>query len=134
MTLLIFIGIIIVIMIIRFAKDSYRQSDKVTKEGGMREKYATIVNWMLNSHPDAKVSNETSTAIMVGVKGVSGTTIFDIVQTFGTVTIQYKVNNVVMGNHKLEWSFPEYDNQKEMIRKMENDISKYYENIMSNYQ
>lgn len=134
MTLLILIGIIVVIMIIRFAKDSYRQSDKVTKEGGMREKYSTIVNWVLKSHPDAKVSNETNTAIMVGVKGVSGTTIFDIVQTFGTVTIQYKINNVVMGNHKLEWSFPEYDNQNEMIRKMENDISKYYENVMSNYK
>ena len=134
MKILLFIGIIIVIMIIRFAKDSFQQSDKVIKEGGMRKKYATIVNWVLDSHPDAKISNETNTSIMVGVKGVSGVTTFDIVQTFGTVTIQYKVNNIIIGNHKLEWSFPEYGNQNEMIRKMENDISRYKNNVMSNYK
>lgn len=37
MTLLSLLGIIFLITIIRFARDSFKQSNKVTKEGGMRK-------------------------------------------------------------------------------------------------
>ena len=133
MKFLIFIGILVVIIIIHFAHDSHEQKTKVTKEGGMRNKYSTLVDYLLSIHPDAKVMNESGTAIMVGVRGASGSTTFDIVQTFGTVTIQYKVNNIVMGNHKLEWSFPEYDDQEKMIETMEHDIAAYNANVMSKF-
>lgn len=133
MTLLIVIGIVAIVMIFNFAKDSYEQSEKVTKEGGMRKKYAIIVDWVLASHSEAKIFYETSTSITAGVRGPSGTTTFDIVQTYGTVTIQYKVKNLLMGNHELEWTFPEYDNQRDMIRKIETDLEKYMNNVMSNF-
>lgn len=132
MTLLSLLGIIFLITIIRFARDSFKQSDKVTKEGGMRKKYSVIVNWLLEDE-NARIVNETSTAIMIGKKGYSGS-IFDIVQTFDTVTIQCKLNNMVLGNHKLEWSFPEYGDQREMIKRIENDVSIYTNNVMSKFK
>lgn len=134
MTVLIIIGIIVIFTIIHFAHDSHEQSQKVAKEGGMRKKYSTLVDYFLSSHPHARIVNETSSAIMVGVKGASGTTYFDIVQTFGSVTIQYKVDNIIMGNHKLEWTFPEYDDQEKMIEKINHDISAYTTNVLSNFK
>lgn len=128
-TFLILIGIIAIYVIIRFLRALNIQEKKVAVEGGMKRKYSILVNWALDSHPDARIIQETLSSISVGVKGVSGSTTFQFVQTFGTVTVQYIVRDVVMGNHTLEWSFPEYGNQEEMISKIEREISNYVINF-----
>ena len=128
-TFLILIGIIAIYVIIRFLRALNIQEKKVAVEGGMKRKYSMLVNWALDSHPDARIIQETPSSISVGVKGVSGSTTFQFVQTFGTVTVQYIVRDVVMGNHTLEWSFPEYGNQEEMISKIEREISNYVFNF-----
>ncbi|MBR0502538.1 MAG: hypothetical protein IJJ77_04765 [Paludibacteraceae bacterium] len=133
MTILKIIGIIVLIMIIRFVRDSYKQKDKVIKEGGILKKYSTVINWVL-AYPEAKVLHQSNISITVGASNASGSTVFDISQTFGSVTIEYRVNSVLLGNHKLEWEFPEYDDQHKMIEKMENDIEKYLGNVMNNFK
>lgn len=123
----------IVFMVIKFVYDSNKQADAVAKQGGMRVKYATLINYLLSSDPKCRIIQETSTFISVGVSGISGSTAFFIQQTFGTVTIQYKVKSQVFGNHQLEWRFNEFTAQEKMIEKITNDINIYNNNMMQRF-
>lgn len=112
---------IVLLLIFKFILDSYKQRIKVVNEGGMQKKYSTIVDWLLNSHQHAKIFNETTTSIMIGVSSGSGLVTFDLNQTYGTVTFLYNVNSIA-GKPNLEFNFYEYEDQNKMIKKMENDI------------
>lgn len=125
---------LVVFMVIKFASDSNKQANAVAKQGGMRKKYKTLVDYMLSGHAQSRIIQETATSISVGVTGPSGSTVFFICQTFGSVTIQYKVKNVMFGNHQLEWSFDEFMSQEKMIEKISHDIEAYYKNVIQNFK
>ncbi len=128
----IIIGIVVAV-IIKFAYDSNKQAESVSKQGGMRIKYRTLINYVLESDSKAKIFKETSTFISVGVSSLGGTTVFLIQQTFGKVNIQWKFDSPVFGNHKLEWDFDEFLDQNKMIQKIENDLSIYQSNVMQKF-
>jgi len=127
---LIIIAVIVVGIIIKFAADSTKQSSEVKSQGGMRKKYATLINHILRSDPKAKIFQEENTFISAGVSGIAGSTIFYIQQTYGNVTIQYEVkNNPIVGFLKKEWTFPENMDQDLMWERMNNDIGMVLQNI-----
>ncbi len=127
---LIIIAVIVVGIIIKFAADSTKQSSEVKSQGGMRKKYATLINHILSSDPKAKIFQEENTFISAGVSGIAGSTIFYIQQTYGNVTIQYEVkNNPIVGFLKKEWTFPENMDQDLMWERMNNDIGMVLQNI-----
>ena len=86
---------IVIVVLIKFIRDSNKQANAVAKQGGMKIKYRTLINYILSSDPKCRIIQETATFISVGVSGISGSTVFFIQQTFGSVTIQYKVGTVV---------------------------------------
>ena len=121
-TILTLIGEFILYLLIRFFIDLIRQKRKVQKEGGMRVKYAKLVEWIMQEYPGSRIIQEESTFLNVGALGMAGTTVFWLTQTWGKVTIQYKSTNTLMGTTKLEWEFHEDMPQEQMIAKMNSDI------------
>ena len=122
------LGVIFIIIICRFIYSLSKQSSQVKKEGGMRIKYNKIVDHVLGSHNDAKIFQESSNDIVVGVSNYAGSTIFRLTQTFGTVTIEYEVQNQIFGKQNLEWQFDENMSQTLMLERMERDCSRMIEN------
>jgi len=128
----IFLIVIVIVFIIgKFIYDKNQQSAKVTMEGGMRNKYRQLIGFITSGDPKTKIFQETSDSISLGVSSISGSTLFILTQTFGKVTVQWKVESSVFGKHKMEWDFDEYLDQEKMIEKIVNDTSKYQSNLMN---
>jgi len=130
----IIIIIIVVIIIGKFLYDNNQQSAKVAKEGGMRHKYRNLIQDLLSPNPRCKIIRESSDSITLGLVSNmgAGSTLFVLTQAFGKLNVQWLFESPFYGKHKLEWNFQEYGNQKEMLERMNNDVSKYLGNIMDN--
>lgn len=133
MWILIIVGIILVIIVIRFAVSSNRQANYVTKQGGMRNKYRTLVDYILSGDSRARIVQEKATFLAIVLSTVGGRTEFLLQQTFGKITIQWRMESPVFGKHKLEWSFEEFMDQNLMIEKIESDIGEYTKNILGKF-
>ena len=98
----------------------------VNSSGGMRVKYAKLIENILGGHKDSQIFVETRTYIRVGVSNYGGTTLFHIQQSTGNkVIIQYEVkNNPVVPSYQLEWIFQDDMDQDEMMAVMAMDIQK----------
>lgn len=112
--------IIAVIIIYRLGKNSGEVIGRVRSDGGMRLKYSTLINNILQGHRDCKILVETRTYIRVGVSNFGGSTIFHIQQCpNNTVMIDYDVsNNPVIPNFSLRFTFPDTMNQDEMMEQI----------------
>jgi hypothetical protein len=128
--MILIVSIIIIILLI-FFYDKSQQNIKIGKEGGMKQKYKGLINHFLSGHENSRIIQETRDSIVVGSNSIGGSTYFNIVQTFSKVTIQWKCDVLLYGKHKLEWTFPEYMNQDQMISKICNDLEAYQKNVMS---
>lgn len=117
-------------MLVKFTNDSNKQANAVIKQGGMRRKYKTLINYLLNQDANAKIIQESNTLISIGLSGISGYTVFLISQAYGKVHIQWKANSSVLGNHKLEWYFDEFLDQAKIIEKITNDLTVYQTNMI----
>ncbi len=129
-----FIIIVIAIVAYKFISASIKQSNAVAKQGGMRKKYAVLVDFILSGDEHCKVVQENSTFIRVGAANPAASTYFDIHQTFGSVTIQWISKSIPLGDHKLEWQFNEFEDQYKIAQKIEHDIEVYLKNLISNFQ
>ncbi|HJG14286.1 MAG TPA: hypothetical protein K8V07_20480 [Bacteroides xylanisolvens] len=125
---------IVVIMLIRFANDSNKQANAIIKQGGMKVKYKTLINYLLSQDPNAKIVQETNTLISIGLLGISGSTIFIVSQAYGEVHIQWKVDSNVFGKHQMEWYFNEFLDQTKMIEKITNDLTVYQTNMVQKFK
>ncbi len=100
----------------------------------MRKKYSTLVSCFLSWHENCRIIQEESTFMRIGSVSPGGSTFFDIAQTFGNVTIQWIAKSVIMGNHKLEWTFNEFMDQEQMIQRIERDVEAYMSNVINKYK
>jgi len=121
---------VLIFVIFKFLYDRNKQASKITKEGGMKNKYRELIEFLMRDSR-TKIFQETSDSITLGISSLGGTTLFILIQTFGHVTVQWKVDNPLLGKHKLEWRFDEYDDQEIMTEKIANDIQKYQDNVMN---
>lgn len=121
--------IIVASIIGKFLYDRNQQASKINKEGGMRNKYRELIEFLMRGHSSSRFLHEDSDSITLGVSNSGGTTLFILTQTFGQVTIQWKVDSPVFGKHMLEWDFPEYGSQEMMAETMSNDIGRYQQNL-----
>ena len=132
-TFLIFVAIIVVIMIFSFAKDSYKENDKLVKQGGMRVKYRTLIDNFIDDDSGLRVVKETNNYVCVGMKNTSGSIVFHFQHTFDKINVTFEMKNIFIGDHKLEWSFPEYMDQQQMIDRIETSTRKYMDNVSSQF-
>lgn len=129
-----FIIAIVAFIAFKFILDSNAQSNAVAKQGGMRKKYSVLVDHFLAGNEHCRIVQENSTFIRVGAANPAASTYFDIAQTYGTVTIQWISKSIPLGNHKLEWQFNKFEDQHQMIRKIEHDVEVYMGNVLSKFQ
>ena len=118
-TFLIFIIIVVVVIITKFAKNSIEETDKMVKEGGMRIKYKTLIDNFIDPSSGMKVIEETNKYVCVGMTNSCGSVVFHFQHTFNQIDVTFEMKNIFIGNHKLDWSFPETMDQDEMIEQIE---------------
>lgn len=125
---MIWVIIVAVIVFIAFKNGSTSGQvvGSVNNCGGMRVKYARLLENILSGHKDSKVFVETRTYLRAGVSNYGGTTLFHIQQSTGNkVIIQYEVkDNPAVPAFQLEWVFPDDMDQNEMMVVISNDIQK----------
>lgn len=114
-----FIIIVIGLIVGKFIYDSLSQNKEMKNQGGVRTKYAKLVQALLDSDPRARIIQETNTFVNVGVSGPAGSQSYFLQQNFGKLTVQIVVkNNPLLGNMTIERSFPEDMDQDEMINEL----------------
>jgi len=98
----------------------------------MRDKYHSLIQDLLSPNPSCKIHQESSDSITLGLVSNmgAGSTLFVLTQTFERLTVQWLLDSPFYGKHKLEWSFQECENQKEMLECINNDVTKYLKNII----
>lgn len=131
---MIWIIIIAVVIFIAFklGSTSGQVVGSVNSSGGMRIKYAKLLENILSGHEDSQIFVETRTYLRAGVSNYGGTTLFHIQQsTNNLVIIQYEVkNNPVVPSYQLEWTFPDDMDQDEMMAVMAIDMKKKMEQML----
>ena len=117
---------IIVFIAFKIGSTSGQVVGSVNNSGGMRVKYARLLENILSGHKDSKVFVETRTYLRAGVSNYGGTTLFHIQQSTGNkVIIQYEVkDNPAVPAFQLEWVFPDDMDQDEMMVVISNNIQK----------
>lgn len=125
-----FIIIIVLFIIGKFLYDKSQVDIKVGKEGGMRQKYKTLISHLLSADSNAKIIKESKDTIVIGNASAGGITNFGLIQTFNELTVQWRMESPIFGSHKLDWVFPEYGDQDKMIEKILNDLGKYQKNVI----
>lgn len=117
---------IVVFIAFKLGSTSGQVVGSVQGSGGMRVKYAKLLENILGGHKESQVFVETRTYIRAGVSNYGGTTLFHIQQSTGNkVIIHYEVkDNPVVPSFQLEWTFPDDMNQDEMMSIMALDIQK----------
>ena len=131
---LIFIILVVVVAIIKFAKSSIVETDKIVKEGGMRIKYKTLIDNFIDPSSGMKIIEETNKYVCVGMKNSSGSIVFHFQHTFNQIDVTFEMKNIFIGNHKLDWSFPETMDQDEMIEQIETRTRQYMNNVNSKFE
>jgi len=124
--IIIIILVIILIIIVRFTSDVKKQNDQVLLEGGMRSKYAELIEYLKAGQ--GSVLSERASSITVGKSNMDGQTVFVLIQTFKTLSVQWKCKSIMFGNHQLEWEFYKELSQKMMFERIKNGLSLYYKN------
>ncbi|MDE7455127.1 MAG: hypothetical protein K2M96_00290 [Prevotella sp.] len=131
---MIWVIIIAVVVFIAFklGSTSGQVVGSVNSSGGMRVKYAKLLENILSGHEDSQIFVETRTYLRAGVSNYGGTTLFHIQQsTNNLVIIQYEVkNNPVVPSYQLEWTFPDDMDQDEMMAVMAIDMKKKMEQML----
>mgnify|MGYP003327052911 CR=1 FL=1 len=119
---MIWVIIIIIIIIIVFKVGSYtgQAVGSVNNDGGMRTKYARLLELILQGHNDSKIFVETRTYIRAGVSNYGGNTIFHIQQCPGNkVMIDYEVSrNPAIKDFTLHFTFDDSMDQDEMMNQI----------------
>lgn len=126
---------IVVYIAFKLGSTSGQVIGSVNSSGGMRVKYAKLLDNILAGHKDSKVFMETRTYLRAGVSNYGGTTLFHIQQSTGNkVLIQHEIkDNPVVPPFQLQWTFPDDTDQEEMMVVMGIDIQKKMMQIQRGY-
>jgi hypothetical protein len=126
MWFLIIIFTIILIVIVKFTNDVKKQNAQVLSEGGMKNKYSLLIEYL--KADKGQIMSERASSITVGMDNMDGGTRFILIQTFRRLTVQWKCTSIVWGNHQLEWEFDENLSQKIIYNKINDDLRIYQKN------
>ena len=112
--------IIVGFLIYRFWKNTNDTVSSVQAAGGMKLKYAKLLNHILEGHKDSRIVMETKTYIRAGVSNYGGTTMFHIQQCPNNIVmIDYEVsNNPIVGKFNMRFTFPDNMDQDKMMEQI----------------
>lgn len=129
--ILLLILVIVGICVFPFIKDSMQETNRVVKEGGIYNKYKTLIDNFIDPGSGMNVIQKTNKYMCVGMKNNTGSIVFHFQHTFKRINVTFEMRNVFIGNHKLDWDFPETMPQTDMIKHIENRTRQYMNNVTS---
>ena len=133
--MLTFIIVIVVFVLIKFIYDTSKQSSSIRRQGGIRTKYSTLINHILESDKRSRILQEDDTFVSAGIVGPAGSQVYNIYPTYGNVTIEMEIkNNPLLGNIKMEWTFPDNMDQNDMIRNINKDLEEKFSNLYNQFK
>ncbi len=118
----------LVLIIGKFLWDRAKMERRILRDGGMRKKYETLINLILQQDKEARVVNEKPSDISIVLTTMSGRVIINILATFRSVTVTWLLDSYLLGNHKLMWEFDKDEDQEYMFERMNKEINVYMEN------
>ena len=110
------------------------ETDKIVKEGGIYNKYKTLIDNFIDPESGMEVVEKTNKYMCVGMKNTSGSIAFHFQHTFNSINVTFEMKNIFIGDHKLDWDFPETMPQTEMIKHIENRTRQYMNNVTSQFK
>ncbi|MBN1181189.1 MAG: hypothetical protein JXB49_02805 [Bacteroidales bacterium] len=118
----------LVLIIGKFLWDRAKMERRILREGGMRKKYETFINLILQQDKEARVINEKPSDISIVLTTMSGKVIINILATFRSVTVTWLLESYLLGNYKLMWEFDTNEDQEYMFERMNKEINAHMEN------
>jgi len=115
----------ILVVVILFFNSKKRMEDGIAAEGGMRKKYALLIEYIMSGDSRTKILDEGRSHLIVGLSVLGSVTTFELVNTFKTITVVCRVESVIFGNQKLDWEFPTDMNQEQMYFRINKDMESF---------
>lgn len=86
--------VIVGFVIFSFIKDSIAESNKIVKEGGIYNKYKTLIDNFIDPESGMRVIQKTNKYMCVGMNNNAGSIVFHFQHTFNKINITFEVKNV----------------------------------------
>ncbi|WP_335965240.1 hypothetical protein [Galbibacter sp. PAP.153] len=122
--------VIIAIIIFLFVSSKKEENIRVAKQGGVKHKYGTLIAYLLSSHPKMETQKLNTDSITMAVIEPGVRTEFSIRHGFESVSVFWSHHSTGYGRHRLDWTFPEFQSQEEMINEIEDDIAAYEHKLL----
>lgn len=134
--ILMWIVIILVVILIlgKFFWDRNKMEREIMNKGGMKVVYGELISRLMEIHPKSKIFHEKPSYISLGVADSFTVTLFELMATFGFLTITYSVSSNIFGKHKLQWEFEDGENPEFIIYKIDMDIESYMKNKIEKFK
>ncbi|TXD48669.1 hypothetical protein [Polaribacter sp. IC073] len=123
--------IVIGIAVVWFVLGKKEEVAKVNVQGGLDLKYKELIDHFLII-PNIEIEKKNSYSMTLVVKGVNVQTRFTIGHGFEDVSVFWNHQSIMFGKHSLNWNFPEYLPQSQMIDKIEKELEIYQRNLIGN--
>lgn len=132
-TLFEWIGIIAVVLIGKFLYDLSQQKKELEKDGGVVRKYATLIAFIMAVSERNRMHDVRADGVTIADLRVHTNTVIHIIETFGTVTIQWNLESIAFGKHRLEWEFNAQGDQRKMFEIFARDVSEYQQRVLEKF-
>lgn len=132
-TLFEWIGIIAVVLIGKFLYDLSQQKKELEKDGGVVRKYATLIAFIMAVSERNRMHDVRADGVTIADLRVYTNTVIHIVETFGAVTIQWNLESIAFGKHRLEWEFNAQGDQRKMFEIFARDVSEYQQRVLEKF-
>ena len=125
--LILIVGLVILYFLKKLTFSFIDDEFNVKSQGGMKKKYAVLIEHLMHCEPRLKILEESNTYIAVGIVGMAGSQIYHFTHICGKVEIVMRMkDNPLWGNMEMKWDFPETMDQQEMIRIMDKDLAEKF--------
>ena len=122
--------LMIVVVIILFSRSMKKMEQQIEKDGGMKNRFAILIDLIMSGDPRTKILKEGRHNLVIGLSVMGSFTTFELINTFSSITIIYRTNNVLFGKQKLDWEFPVNMDQEQMYFLINKDIASF---VKKNY-
>lgn len=126
--------IIVLFFIVQFFISKNQKSNQIEREGGMRNKYRRLIELIMALHPSTRVIQECSDYLTIRASNSGGIVEMSLIQNAHNLVVKWKTESSIFGLHKMKWEFYEFDNQDQMMNRINIDTTSYLKNVYSAFE
>lgn len=123
---IIVVAVLFVMALILMTAKNDNETDEPKKNEGMLERYSILIKNIMSGDKRTKIENISTDSVLLVLSNAGGTTSILLLQAFGKLVFQWKVQSPIFGDHKKEWSFPELFDQQQMFDKISSDLEQFH--------